>query len=139
MRTVRSINCGSREFGCSGQIHRGHGRLRGPADFIIGTIGVVALESYLPVHDHLRRVDVLDMSGQGVLVLAGVELRRRERIGPAQLVPIFHMLFQRDNADARHGLRSLQARQQRIGGRAGRAGFAGEQFHDHRHSPIVGR
>ena len=78
------------------------------------------------------------MKGDGVIVLPRAILRRRERIGPAQLIPIIDVLFDSDHLRAGDGLRLLQPREQAIRGGTTGTTFAGEQLDDDGDRPVGG-
>ena len=82
---------------------------------------------HLAVHDRLRSVDP-----RAIKALALAELRVGERVLPAQVVPVVHVLREHQKLHTGHRLLPMQPRQDGVGGRAARAAFRGEQLDQHR-------
>ncbi len=78
-----------------------------------------------PVDDGLRGVDLSVTARVGIGLLPGGEVRRGERVLPADVVPVVHGQGERDDAGTMG-----ETRQHRVRWRAGRATLAREEF-DH--------
>jgi hypothetical protein len=89
---------------------------------------IVANELGASIDDHLRRVDAAQSKAAGVGVLAIAEKARGVGIGPANVVPVIHVLAQYDQLRPSDGLRTLKLLQQRVGLRANLATFRGKKL-----------
>jgi hypothetical protein len=84
----------------------------------------------MAVDDHLRGVRLSDVKAPFIIALPLSELRRREAVAPAIMVPVINVFAQEDEV---HSGRSLLAQldQERVGGRTTGASLRGEQLnHD---------
>src|SRR6266478_5595664 len=91
---------------------------------------VAANEFHRPVHHHLRCIRVTVSESPGINILPGRPIPRRERISPAQIVPVIDVLLQGDQLHI-PGKRLLgQSRQQSIRWWTTGAAFGCKQF-DH--------
>ena len=84
------------------------------------------------IDDHLRRIDAAQSETAGVGVLAIAEKARGVGIGPANVVPVIHVLAEYDQLRPSDGLRTIKLLQQRVGRRATRATFGGKKLNQHR-------
>ena len=112
--------------------HLGFRQPRRSADRRLCPIAVTADKLGLAVHNHLRRVDRVQVKRSGIVALALGKRRRRKRVGPAAVVPVVDMLAQRNYLNARHRRTADVPGQQGIGRRAGRAAFGCEQLYNDR-------
>src|SRR5580704_3067802 len=116
---IARIGADSQIYGCCRALSR-------CTDLMIGAVHVAADEFGLPAHYHLRGIDVAGVKGNGVIVLPRAKLWRRERIGPAQLIPVIHVLFDGDYLCAGNRLRLLKAGEHAVRGGTARTTFASE-------------
>ena len=79
-------------------------------------------------HHHLRRVDPPARDHRSVVLLAVGEERIRERILPAERVPVVDVLGEADHGRPGNGLGAHEPRQNGIRGRTARAAFGGKQL-----------
>ncbi len=86
----------------------------------------------MAVDDELGSVDPALFEGRAIGTLTGRVRGAGERIGPAEVVPVIDVELEGDDVGARDGLTSRERGEERIGGRAARAAFGGEELEDHR-------
>ncbi len=111
-------------------------RLTGTGDGAASVSRIVADKLFRAIDDHLRGVDAVDPEAKPIAILAVGELVRGEAVAPAELVPVIHMLAERDDLYAIHGLRAHKLCQQRVGGRATGAAFRGEELYKDRSTAL---
>jgi hypothetical protein len=102
----------------------------GPTNMIVGVLGAAADELYAAVNYHLGSVNTAVLNSFRVLLLAFGKLRRREAIGPTQVVPIIDMFFESKDFDAVERLNVAEFFQKGVGSRATGAAFGSEEFDD---------
>ena len=101
-----------------------------PADLLAGFLSTAADELGAAVDDHLWGVDATMGDDVGVVLLAKREIGGRERVGPAEVIPVVDMLFESDDFDAVEGLVLAKFFEQRISGRTTGAALGSEKFDD---------
>ena len=82
------------------------------------------------VDDQLRRVDAVEIESQSVLLLACGELLRVERILPALIVPVGHVLAQRHDVYTVDRLFLQQVFEQTVGRRTAITALGREQLRE---------
>ena len=80
------------------------------------------------VHHHLRRERAGDAELLRVALLPAAELRRREGVGPAIVVPIIDVFFEHDDLGAGDGLKAIQLGEEGIRRRAAQAALRGKEL-----------
>lgn len=86
------------------------------------------------IHHQLRGVDFACLEAARVIALACAVKRRREWIGPAEMIPVIDVLADDDQVGSGNGLLLVQRFQQAIGGRTTGAAFGGEQLEKNRNA-----
>jgi hypothetical protein len=100
------------------------------ANLFASVTRIAADELSAAIDDHLRSVDTAVGESSGVVLLATGEIGRRERVGPAEVIPVIDVLFESDDFGAVDGLVFGQFFEKGIGGRATGTAFGGEEFDD---------
>jgi hypothetical protein len=88
----------------SGEQEAGKGMGGYGTDLVENLGRTAAHELGVAVDDHLRGVHTAIGDSRGVVFLAPGEIGGGERVGPAEMVPVVHVLFESEDFDAVKGL-----------------------------------
>lgn len=118
--------------GPSGTIDRNRdlGALGRALDRALGTLVITAHDLADSIDDELRSVDIPSPERARVVALSRRERFGRERVPPAESIPVVHVLFERNDEDPRNWLLGVEATQDRVGSGAARSPLGGEEFHE---------